>query len=203
MLVAGWLAALSPACGGEPTPDAADAVIYEGRATDEALAALLDELEAAPAKSDTLHRAVFSAPSPPLTRAQPPLFEWTIGGHVHLGSSPDGPPSPPEKVPASWLSSALGGALRHVLSGVPDAYAHGTPFSGTASYLVLTGAGEPLRVFTGDTSFSPSAAQWEALSEKASSLRAEIVTADFDQNRVVAGPYQGEARQFEIASSAQ
>ncbi len=83
------------------------------------------------------------------------------------------------------------------------AHAHGTPFNGTGTLLVVTDAtgARRLRVFTGDSTFTPDAAQWATLSAGQQPLTLTLTWADFDDNRIPDGygPFVGGSVQFQIA----
>jgi len=84
------------------------------------------------------------------------------------------------------------------------AYAHGPPFNGTGTLLVVTDAtgARRLRVFTGLTSFTPDADQWAALAAVPQPLTLTLTWAEFDDNRIPDGygPFVGGTVQFQIAS---
>jgi hypothetical protein len=84
------------------------------------------------------------------------------------------------------------------------AHAHGPPFNGTGTLLVVTDAtgARCLRVFTGDSSFTPTDSQWAALAAGQQPLTLTLTWAEFDDNRIPDGygPFVGGTLQFQIGS---
>lgn len=172
--------------GGGGAVDISD-VIYEGGATDEALLALLAKIP----KSDESEGTRFIAPDEgaELSAATPPAFEWAVG--MAARNAPARPTSPADPRPREGL---LERALGLVL-GVKEAYAHGTPISGRAYFLVIGSAGAPelVRVFTTNLSYTPSAEVWEKIVNEGGPITLSIVNAIFETNRVTqdGGPFTG------------
>jgi len=168
-------------------PDLAD-VVYAATASDDALRRLL----ATPAQNVAGWGLVISspgggavlAPSAPMTFAYAPMTAWRRRDRGRMGRV------------LTELAALLG----------PErpAYAHGPPFNGTGTLLVVTDAAgaRRLRVFTGDSSFTPSADQWTTLAAGTQPLTLTLTWADFDDNRIPDGygPFVGGAVQFQIAS---
>ncbi len=82
-----------------------------------------------------------------------------------------------------------------LLSGVPAAYAHGTPMSGPGYLLVFSTSKDPklLRVFTTGTEYTPNEAAWKKITTTGELVHVVITNAEFDQNRIAqdGGPYRG------------
>jgi len=174
-------------------------VIYQAEATDEALVALVD---AAP-KDEPENAAVFDVPGETTLPATPiPTFSW------HAGGESAGPvrsphqwwtlPKGPHRTPSSRFASLLEGAL----SGVPSAYAHGTPVNGPAYFLVLSTASNDklVRVFTLDTEYTPDADVWARVTGAGEAITATLLSAEFEANRVIqgGGPWQSAPITFTV-----
>jgi hypothetical protein len=166
-------------------PDLAD-VVYAAQASDDALRRLL----ASPAQTVAGWGLTINSPS---------------GGAV---LSPDDPMTFSYAPATAQLRKT--GRVRRVLAELgallgPErsAYAHGPPFNGTGTLLVVTDAtgARRLRVFTGDASFTPDAAQWAALASGPQPLTLTLTWADFDDNRIPDGygPFVGGTVDFQIA----
>jgi hypothetical protein len=201
-----WLLGLAVAlagCGASPPPSSPGNVAvqsYDGGGPD-----LADVVYAAAASDDALRRLL-------ATPAQ------TVAGWGLVINSPSGGAMLPADAPMTFAYAPMTacrrgdhGRLRRVLTELAamlgperSAYAHGPPFNGTGTLLVVTDAtGERrLRVFTGDSSFTPSADQWTALAASRQPLTLTLTWADFDDNRIPDGygPFVGGTVQFQIAS---
>lgn len=202
-LAAAWLTSFT-GCGddtedGETHPEEIDGVVYEGGATDEALEALLaQERQTDPAKT-----AVFDWPSngETLGAATPTTFCWHIGDATGA--------LPAERGLKNDLRLGLSGPSPSTFEsllfpGLPEAHAHGTPISGPAYLIELTGPDGAmlLRGFTTATNFLPSAEAWESLKAAGVPITAVVTWADFETNRIVAGggPWAGKAITVQIAA---
>jgi hypothetical protein len=151
-------------------------------------------------------------------KATPPTFTWHLGAEARRAASPGTrhaalpPPEPepgpgllllvpPAPRPATPLELALGAAL----SAVPirSAHAHGDPFNGYGTLVAVSSTSNPklARVFTGATSWTPSAAVWQTIVDDGGDLIVTLVGADFEQNRIPegAGPYVGSVTALHIA----
>lgn len=201
--------------GGGSGEDLSD-VIYEAEATDEALEALV----AAAPKDQPEKAATFLNPAndSELPRNPPFQFEWQPGsGQTGRLESPPSWVTRPVvgralprgfAVPASTPPSAIErfgmNVLGHALSNVPSAFAHGTPVNGPGFFLTLSTADNPkfLRVFTLDTKYTPEAPAWEALAAVGEPITARILSAEFEENRVLqdGGPWLSEPITFTIAA---
>lgn len=163
-------------------------VVYEGGATDEALADLL----AAGAKPGD-KRARISAPAAGSKLEGAPTFEWSFAATGALTPAHPRPAREHGREPSE----------RRVTIGFSTAFAHGTPMTGTGHLLVVSSASDPklLRVFTTQTAYKPDAATWDRVKKAGGTLRAVVTSALFEKNKIVAGggPFEGEAVNFEIA----
>lgn len=101
-----------------------------------------------------------------------------------------------EGVPAEgWMGRGARSLAELLLSGVPAAYAHGTPMSGPGYLLVFSTSKDPklLRVFTTGTEYTPNEAAWKKITTTGELVHVVITNAEFDQNRIAqdGGPYRG------------
>jgi hypothetical protein len=172
----------------DEAPDLAD-VVYVAGTTDEALERLVD----ATPKDDARQYVTIDAPdlSAPLSANAPVTFEYHLASQARLTPKPSSK-TPPAALPA-WQRP-----LREVLKllGPPRvAYAHGTPYNGTAYFLSFVDAEDQavLRVFTGKPSYTPDSAAWESLTQARQPLTLEVTSAFFEDNDILAdgGPYRG------------
>jgi hypothetical protein len=203
------------AAGGLTGLEGYEDVAYEGDTTDEALVSLVAALEQGTVE-DPARSAVLDAPVEEVPAAPPPTFTWHVGAESR-GEAPSGarhaalPPAEPEpgpglrllELPAPRPGTPLELALQAALSGVPSAHAHGDPFNGHGTLLSVTSSSNPklARVFTGASTWTPSAAVWQAIVEAGGTLTVTLVGADFDQNRIAegGGPFEGSTTTFTIA----
>jgi hypothetical protein len=178
-----------------PDPSIAD-VLYEGGATDEALTAMLE----VPLVDDPTQAAAFTWPSDGavVPSSPAPTFCWLWSGAA-ISAPPLVPVDPTviakPKPPRSKLASLTDSFLHGWLDGVPKAYAHGTPLSGAAFFLVFSTDSNPklLRVFTTSHDYTPDAVALKKLTDVGGPIHAVVTTADFDQNRIAqaGGPFKG------------
>lgn len=183
--------ACSGGSGGGGGESATADVVYGGGATDEALDALL----AATPVTDASQAATFTFPANGATvpSSPAPAFTWKVG------AAPAKAPPPPAPTTAfldrSFSDRAASSLASLLLSGVPSAYAHGTPTSGSAYFVVFstTKDAKLLRVFTTETSYTPASAELAKLTGAGEAIHAVITHAEFDQNRVATdgGPFTG------------
>jgi hypothetical protein len=213
----GWGVGCKSSTEDAPDPTLVD-VVYEGGTTDEALVAML----AAPLKDEPAEAAIFTWPTsdtvvPP---EPPPEFCWSWGTTAlnapsrkppsavehrvgfdrepgHWGTSPDAPEQ------KGTLASAGDALLKELLAGVPSAYAHGTPLSGTGYFVVFSTSKDPklIRVFTTSHDYTPDAPAMKKLTSAGETIHAIVTTAEFDQNRIAqdGGPYKGIEVTFTMA----
>lgn len=175
-------------------------VVYEGGATDEAL----EDLLAGSAVSDPAETASFAQPTADavLPAAAPATFSWAIpagGSFFELprpGADPTGARAP------GAIERAATAALGVLLSGIPEAHAHGDPVNGRAYFVVFATSADPklLRVFTTQTTYTPDDAAWTQLKSAGAPITATLTSAVFESNRVGAdgGPFSGGSVTFTI-----
>jgi hypothetical protein len=176
-------------------PDTGD-VIYVGGVTDEAL----DNLLAATPKDDP--RQAVSVDSPDLSAPLPQDSAATFT--YHLASAATRAPShgrgPARNQHSKWQRAFH--ALGQFLSPVGTAHAHGAAYNGNAYYLVISDADSKtrLQVFTPETSYTPTAIDWQNLAQAPQPLKLEITSAFFEENAIPAdgGPFVGGAFPFQI-----
>jgi hypothetical protein len=182
-----------PDTGGEQ--DISD-VIYVGGVTDEALEHLLN----ATPKHDPLRALIVDPPdlSAPLPQDKAATFTFKLAPEARRAPDPRlGPGRPPR---SRWRHAAH--EVLQFLSPERIAHAHGTPYNGTAYYLVITDAASKtkLQVFTPEMSYTPEAVDWQNLVQAAQPLTLTITSADFDDNSIPAGsgPFAGGTFPFTI-----
>jgi hypothetical protein len=222
---AAFAASLGISCGdsggggeGGGLPQYAD-VIFEGGATDEALDALIQ----ATVVSDPASAANFTSPTDgmDISSSAAPTFSWKIGPIASADppatgrrfASASAPARPfgfdatfhAEVAPAQSLLSAprapdategtVARMVERFLSGVPAAYAHGTPTSGPAFFVLFkTSTNDKLlRVFTTAMSYTPDTTSFNKLIAAGTAITVQITNASFDQNRIAqsGGPWKG------------
>jgi hypothetical protein len=172
-------------------PVGPEGVVYEGAATDEAIVPLL---AMTPKASASLK---FTAPmaSEMVPKAQPMTLSWSSG----LALGPAAPSSLTVSTPGGF--SAMLAVLRREL-GVKQAHAHPQPFNGQGYYLRIEANGQDIvRVFTDQRSYTVTAELWQKLVAAGGAMRATLVSAFFEKNRITSdgGPYEAPAVTFGIA----
>ncbi len=181
LTLTGYLFACDTHTHAPTNPDLAG-VVYTGNTTDEALEPMLDT---APIASAT-KGAQFETPAEGVALpATPTALTWHTLSTAHAEPAPHAP----RLARVDWQ-----GWL-----GVTDALAHGSPLSGTAYFLVVSSAKDAklLRVFTAAKSYTPNAAEWKQLAG-AGALTATVLTATFDVNKLVEGPFAGTPVHFTV-----
>jgi hypothetical protein len=171
-------------------------VVYEGEVTDEAL----EEMLGAAPEDWPWKGGVMDSPSDGGVIPATPIatFVWhTDVSHVEDGGTEGGAsllPMPKQVRPGSWLDGLIG----------PEraAFAHGAPYNGTAFFLVFSTPSDPklLRVFTGETSYTPDEKAWAKLIGAKTQIKLEISSAIFENNLLASdgGPYKGTPITFTI-----
>jgi hypothetical protein len=171
-----------------PTAPNISDVALESAATDEALLAML---AAAPLTSQRV--AVLAPVEGSVPRSTVLTFSWSEP-QTAIRLSPAVQPSVQSAPTMWWEQFALEGT----------AHAHGTPTSGFAYFLVVTGSADAplLRVFTTKKQYEPTADQWVKLLAAKGAMRAQVTAAFFEDNRVVAGggPFASPPVNFTIAA---
>ncbi len=190
------------ACGDDhheevEVPATYDDVIYAGETTDEALVALASALDQkapanVPSQAPTLDTPAADAALP---KTPIPTFTWHVGGMT-------------TRTPAALLPLEAPAArgflspLAELVGPVRTAHAHGTPFTGTATWLVFSTDANPklARVLTGATSYTPEQAVWDRMVAAKAPITLTLVGAVFADNRIVTdgGPFQGSKTTFTI-----
>jgi hypothetical protein len=200
----------------EPTSDIGD-VVLEGTVTDETFVALQSALDQGPPVTDVAQGGSLDAPADgaELPRTPAALFSWHFGATAARPAAPAGarlaasePPSPspwalspvPER-PAGF--AAFAAPLRELLGPMRSAHAHGTPYTGTATYLRFSIDSNPklVEVFTSNTSYTPAPELWSKLTGAGKPITLSLVSAIFEENRVAqdGGPFAGSTVTFTIA----
>lgn len=196
----------------EPPPGYTD-VLLQGSVTDEALiayAAALDQ--GAPVDAPTRAPALDSpADAAAIPKASAPTFAWHFGAMAKAPRGGSFAPDLDENAAFAPLSPAPQAArpsrllikpLRELFGPVRSAYAHGTPFTGAATYLVFSTDSDAklLRVLTSETSYAPDVAAWDKLAAAGKPITLSLSAAEFENNRIVqeGGPFAGSSITFTI-----
>ncbi|MRG92737.1 hypothetical protein [Polyangium spumosum] len=173
-------------------------VVYGGAATDEALAALLTAVDQSPPADVPSQAPTLASPmAGELPASTIPTFSWAVGGTARRA------PAPPSLLPAERRDEPLLAPLAALLGPVRAAHAHGTPFTGYATWLVVSTDADPklARVFTSETSWTPSESIWARVTAAKAPITVELTGAQFVDNRIDmdGGPFQGSKTTFTIA----
>jgi hypothetical protein len=193
-------------------PSGYEDVVYEGTVTDEALTPLVSALEQGmpldvASKAPTLDAPADAAQVP---RSPIPTFTWHIGATAsNRGMATDRRRAEvfpdhagPERRSAGGEASLLG-PLAELFGPVRSAEAHGTPFTGTATWVVFSTSSNPKleRVFTSELAHTPSQAAWDTMVAAAAPITVTLIGGIFESNRLAAdgGPFRGSATTFTIA----
>jgi len=180
-------------------PAAYDDVIYEGTTTDEALVALVSAIDQkapadVPSQAPTLDMPAAGA----LPKTPIPTFTW------HVGAMAARTPVAPPVLFRVEAPAARGffSPLAELVSPPRAAHAHGTPFTGTATWVVFSTDSDPklARVLTSTTSYTPKQDVWDRMVAAKAPITLTLVGAVFSDNRVVmdGGPFQGSKTTFTI-----
>lgn len=149
----------------------ADNVIYEGGATDEALASVVGVA----AKPDDVRAAALQSPAEGAVVPRDPAltFTWSAGSASLT----------PRARPRRW----------NPLERERSAHAHGEAVTGVVYHLVLSTpkSAKVAEVLTTKTGWQPDAATWSKIVAEAAPVTATLVTARLEQNRLAAdgGPF--------------
>jgi hypothetical protein len=200
----------------EPTSDIGD-VVLEGAVTDETFVALESALDQGAPVDDVAQGGVLDAPldGAELPRAPAALFRWHFGatagrapaaaaGRLAARQAPS---------PSGWgLSPArealvaievFAAPLRELIGPIRSARAHGTAYTGTATYLRFSVDSDPklVEVFTSNTSYTPAPDLWEKLTGAGKPITLSLVSAVFEENRVAqdGGPFAGSTVTLTVA----
>ena len=184
---------------GETLPGGYEDVLYEGEVTDEALISLVAAFDQGAPSNTPSQAATLDVPAADamLPKTPIPTFTWHIGTVTRLS-----PPRAPALLPVDRAPSRLVGPLLELLGPERAAHAHGTPYTGTATWLVFSTDTDPklARVLTSLTSYTPAQAVWDKMIAAGKPITVELVSALFIENRVAAdgGPFQGSKTSFTI-----
>jgi len=174
-------------------------VIYEGEVTDEALVSLVSALEQGP-KDDPAQAPTLVSPMGEVPKTPIPTFTWKIGSTAARSTPPtllrwaehDSDRAPPR----------FTAGLRDLIGPERAAHAHGTPYTGQATWAVFSSASDPklVRVLTSKTTYTPAAAAWDKIAAAGGTITLTLIGAQFDQNRIATdgGPYKGSATTFTV-----
>lgn len=181
-------------------PAGYDDVIYEGEVTDEALVSLVAALDQGAPSNTPSQAATLDTPAAgaALPKTPIPTFTWHTGMTTRLA-----PKHTPRLLPTNVEPSRLTGPLLELLGPERAAHAHGTPFTGTATWVVFSTDTDPklARVLTSWATYTPSQAVWDKMVATGKPITVELVSALFADNRVATdgGPFQGSKTTFSIA----
>lgn len=202
-------AALLYACEHDE-PAAVGDVVLEGVVTDEAYGALDVALGNGAPKDEPARTATLDAPADgaSLPRATAPTFSWHFGAGMTQrtpGVGEDAPcfafGRPSQTTSATHVDWTA--PLRMLLVPVRVAHAHGDPFNGTGTFLVFSTDTTPnlVRVFTSNTTYTPSAEAWGKMTSAGKPITLKLVSAIFESNRVAqdGGPFAGTTTTFTVA----
>lgn len=157
-------------------------VQYAGTANDEGLEALLD----AAAVSDAAKGPVITAPSEAADVHSPASFNFHLAGTSALNNVPCAPSGAVRELRQLWSAERL-------------AHAHGAPMNGAGYLLTFASAAEPklLRVFSTQTTYAPSSADWAKLTA-AGAITLIVTAATFEEGRIITdgGPFVSAALHF-------
>lgn len=197
-----WLGIAACASDDEPssTPESTAGlrpdIVYEGKVTDEALAALVS----LPARDVAARRLVVEEPvaGGVSAAAVPGVFRFRAAVTAS-GDRPEAAPNErhtPQGHPRWWRE------LQKLIGPVQRAHAHGVPFSGTGYFVRIVDADgvAQLLAFTDALEHRPSAEAWATLAASAQPLTLDITWAVFEFNEVPldGGPFVGGTLQFRV-----
>jgi hypothetical protein len=203
--------ALLYACSDPTDETPADDVIYQGAVTDEALVSLESALQQSPPADVPSQAPTLDTPAAAMLPKTPiPEFTWHVGPSVSvppallrvpgLHGERAGHPSQPwmtASAPQPWAG------FFELFGPIRSAHAHGTPYTGPATYLVFsTPANAKLvRVLTSNTTFTPSQAAWDKMASVGAPITLKLTGAIFQDNRIAqdGGPYKGTEFTFTIS----
>lgn len=182
----------------EGAPAGYEDVLYEGEVTDEALVSLASALDQGAPTPSASQAATLDMPADAamLPKTPIPTFSW------HIGATTQNERNAPELLPTRYASRGFLAPLVELLGPERAAFAHGTPFTGTATWLVFSTDSDAklTRVLTSGTSYTPAQAAWDKMVAAGKPITVTLVTAVFADNRIAAdgGPFQGSKTTFTI-----
>lgn len=184
--------------GGTGGAGAQDAVVYEGEANDEALAALV----AIEGPKDPTTYALFDAPAEGavLPASPAPTFTWHLTTTSASDAGTDGGAFLLGAKPQERFASL--GPLLDLFGPERAARAHGTPLTGLGYLILFTTETNDnlLRVFTTKTSYTPGTGAMDLFKGVKGTIQAWILTGVFDNNVLTpdGGPFRGPWISFEL-----
>jgi hypothetical protein len=186
--------ALLYACSEPVDEKPAGDVIYEGALTDEALVSLESALEqGAPADVPSQRPTLDTPLAGMLPKTPIPSFTWHVGATVSV---------PPTLLRIPATETVFSG-LFDLFGPIRSAHAHGTPYTGPATYLVFSTPSNAklVRVLTSNESYTPSQAVWDKMVTAAAPITLTLTQAVFQDNRIAqdGGPYKGTETTFTIS----
>ena len=167
-----------------------------GSVTDDALLRMLDLTP----KHDPGQVVIVDAPDlgTPVPKDTAATFQFHLA--IEATRMPGLPPGTNGKPASMWRRGFH--EFLNFLAPERVAHAHGTPYNGTAYYLVITDkdSKQILQVFTQETSFTPELVDWQHLTDAPQPLTLKITSAFFEENSVPAdgGPFVGGSFPFRI-----
>ena len=184
-----------------PLPAGYEDVIYGGEVTDEALISLVSALDQGAPTNTPSQAATLDMPADAamLPKTPIPTFAWHFGtvtrNEKHEKQAPG-------LLPTRLASHGFVGPLLELIGPERSAFAHGTPYSGTATWLVFSTDTDPklTRVLTSSVSYTPGQAVWDKMVAAGKPITVTLVSAIFADNRVATdgGPFQGSKTTFTI-----
>lgn len=179
-------------------------VVLEGDVSDESFTALASALEQAEPAENAGKAATLTSPADndSLSAGAAPTFSWTIGTSA-MGSLPRSSKlrhAALELLPRSKTPDRPWAPLLSLFAPISVAHAHGDPFNGTGTLLVFSTASAPelVRAFTGALTYKPSAEAWGKMTSAGIPITVTLVSAEFEADRVVAGPFAGSTIKFTV-----
>lgn len=194
------------ACHDEATepPAGYEDVEYGGDVTDETLVGLASALDQKEPIDAPAAKAVVDMPADmaSLPKSPVPTFQWHIGTTASRslpGAGTWAGLDPSVKAAGSSFKAPL----RELFGPPRAAHAHGTPFTGTATYLVFSTDSAPtlVRVLTSELKYTPTQEAWTKITGAGKAVTLTLMTALFTENRVDqdGGPFKGGTATFTIA----
>lgn len=187
----------------EGPPAGYEDVEYGGDVTDETMVALASALDQKAPIDAPAVKAVIDFPADMAALPKTPVvtFSWHIGATASRSLPGSGRWAALDASPRPAAPS-FSAPLRELFGPPRAAHAHGTPFTGTATYLVFSTDTDPklVRVLTSELKYTPSQAAWTKLTGAGKAITLTTITALFTENRVDmdGGPFKGSTATFTI-----
>ncbi|MFO0679102.1 MAG: hypothetical protein U0169_21425 [Polyangiaceae bacterium] len=170
-------------------------ILLEGSVTDEMQVAFESAIEQKAPVKDTERGPLLNGPAEGsvLDPASPPTFRWKVTASNDRTDVGGGVPSRL----ATFLRDGLWGGLW----GEGVAHAHGTPTTGSVTFLVFSFPGDDkaIRVLTSRNEFTPTAEQLQKLAKSGQDVTLTLTGFVADENRVSDGPFVGSTNRFTVA----